>query len=345
MNELVSQDQLAAAVKPLRLGFLGVGWIGRHRMKAILDTGLAEAVAIADPSAEMGQEAQTLAPGAKMVDDLEALLSRDLDGIVIATPSARHAEQSILALQAGVSVFCQKPLGRTADEVSAVIDAAKAADRLLQVDFSYRHTAGLAKIRNILRSGELGQIFAADLTFHNAYGPDKRWFYDKSLSGGGCVMDLGVHLVDMALWCLDFPAVTAVSSHLMAAGRPLGPQSGEVEDFAVATVVLESGTVLRLACSWRLQAGQDAVIEASFFGTNGGVAMRNVDGSFYDFRSERFHGTSRETLAEPPDEWGGRAASAWARQLAQSRAYDPACESILQVTEAIDQIYAASLRT
>jgi predicted dehydrogenase len=342
MNELVSEDHLVLATKPLRLGFLGVGWIGRHRMKAILDTNLAQAVAIADPSAEMVREAQALAPEAEVVEGLEALLTRDLDGIVIATPSARHAEQSIQALQAGVPVFCQKPLGRSAEEVKAVIHAAKAADRLLHVDFSYRQTAGLARIRDILRSGELGQVFAADLTFHNAYGPDKPWFYDKSLSGGGCVMDLGVHIVDMALWCLDFPAVTSVSSHLMANGRPLAAQSGDVEDYAVATVTLANGTVLRLACSWRLQAGQDAVIEASFFGTNGGACMRNVNGSFYDFRSERFYGTSREVLAEPPDEWGGRAASAWAVRLARSKEYDPACETILQVTETIDRIYRAS---
>jgi predicted dehydrogenase len=342
MNEFVSEDHLTLAARPLRLGFLGVGWIGRHRMKAILDTNLAQAIAIADPSAEMVREAQALAPGAEVVEGLDALLARDLDGIVIATPSARHAEQSIQALQAGVSVFCQKPLGRSAAEVKDVIHAAKTADRLLDVDFSYRQTAGLAKIREILRSGELGQIFAADLTFHNAYGPDKPWFYDKSLSGGGCVMDLGVHIVDMALWCLDFPAVTSVSSQLMAGGRPLDPRSGEVEDYAVATVTLANGTVLRLACSWRLQAGQDAVIEASFFGTNGGASMRNVNGSFYDFRSERFYGTSREVLAEPPDEWGGRAASAWAMHLAHSKAYDPACETILQVTQTIDQIYEAS---
>jgi predicted dehydrogenase len=63
-----------------------------------------------------------------------------------------------------------------------------------------------------MRSGELGRVFAVDLVFHNAYGPDKPWFYDPELAGGGCVMDLGVHLVDLALWSLDFPGVTAVTS-------------------------------------------------------------------------------------------------------------------------------------
>jgi predicted dehydrogenase len=79
----------------------------------------------------------------------------------------------------------------------------------------------MRRIRETLRSGELGRVFAVDLVFHNAYGPDKAWFYDPELSGGGCVMDLGVHLVDLALWSLDFPGVTNVTSTLMAKGAPL----------------------------------------------------------------------------------------------------------------------------
>ncbi len=335
-------NRVSGDVKLLRLGFLGVGWIGRHRMKAILDTGLAQAVALSDPSPDMIAEARQLAPHAQVAGDLEDLLRHDLDGIVIATPSALHAEQSIAALEQGISVFCQKPLGRSAKEVAAVVAAAKSADRLLDVDLSYRQTEGVANIRRRIREGALGHVFAADLTFHNAYGPDKPWFYDRALSGGGCVMDLGVHLIDTALWCLDFPEIESVTSSLMADGKPLTSSAGGVEDFAVATITLKTGTVVRITCSWRLQAGQDAVIEAAFYGTGGGAAMRNVGGSFYDFVTESFRGTSRQTLAAPPEEWGGRAAAAWAMQLAKSRNYDPACESLLKVTEALDQIYLAA---
>ncbi|WP_105430892.1 MULTISPECIES: Gfo/Idh/MocA family protein [Neorhizobium] len=342
MNEMISEKTVSVSSKPLRLGFLGVGWIGRHRMQAILDTGIAEAVTIADPSGDMAGEAKKIAPGAAMADDLDGLLAHGLDGVVIATPSAQHAEQSIAALRAGVSVFCQKPLGRSAEEVAAVVEAAKAADRLLGVDFSYRYTAGMNRIREIIRAEELGKIFAADLVFHNAYGPDKPWFYDMAKSGGGCLMDLGVHLVDMALWSLDFPAVASVSGHLMADGRPIIADENQVEDYAVANVTLGDGMTVRLACSWRLQAGREAVIEASFYGTNGGISMRNVDGSFYDFTLERFYGTSRETLIEPPDDWGGRAAADWARRLAAGQRYDPACERIADVGSVIDRIYRSS---
>src|SRR5262252_8142631 len=104
--------------------------------------------------------------------------------------------------------------------------------------------------------GKLGRIYAADLVFHNAYGPDKAWFYDTALSGGGCVMDLGVHLVDLALWVLDFPAVGEVSARLFAGGEPLNGRADRVEDYAVATLELESGAAVRIACSWRLHAGR-----------------------------------------------------------------------------------------
>lgn len=340
MNKIITQDQLKAASRPARIGFLGVGWIGRHRMEAMLETGLVEAVAIADPSPAMREAAIQSAPAARPLATLDELLTEELDGIVIATPSARHAEQSIRALNAGMAVFCQKPLGRTAAEAQAVVEAAKAADRLLGVDLSYRHTEAMRQIKALLETRQLGQVTAIDLTFHNAYGPDKPWFYDKSLSGGGCVIDLGVHLIDLALWALDFPEVTRVTSHLLAQGKPLREAPEEVEDYAAATLELATGTIVRLACSWRLNAGRDCIIEASFYGTEAGAAMRNVGGSFYDFTAERFSGTATQRLLDPPDAWGGRAATAWARQLVENGAFDPAAARFVELAEIMDRIYA-----
>ena len=243
-----------------KLGFLGTGWIGRHRMAAMLDTGLATAVAICDPSADCLADAAVLAPNAVRVRSLKEMLALDLDGIVIATPSALHAVQSVQVLEAGVAVFCQKPLGRDLAETQGVIDAARKADRLLGVDLSYRHTDAMRAIAPLVAGGDLGKVFAVDLTFHNAYGPDKPWFYDPAQSGGGCVVDLGVHLVDLALWALGFPEVTDVSATLLSAAAPL--KSGLVEDYAVASFVA-GGVSVRLGCSWRLHAGRDAVIEAA----------------------------------------------------------------------------------
>jgi predicted dehydrogenase len=322
-----------------RIGFLGVGWIGRSRMQAMIATGRIDAVAIAEPALEMAEGALELAPGALLVDGYDALLDQGLDGVVIATPSALHAEQSIRALERGTAVFCQKPLGRTAAEAAAVVTAARSADRLLGVDFSYRFTDGMRRIREQIAAGDLGRIFAVDLTFHNAYGPDKPWFYDPAQSGGGCVMDLGVHLVDLALWTLGFPEVTEVTADLTAGGEPLAGRTDRVEDHAVATISLADGRTIRLACSWRLHAGRDAVIAAEFYGTDGGAALRNVGGSFYDFTADRFRGTQTEPLAGPPDEWSGRAAADWAVRLADGARFDADAERLVDVARAIDRIY------
>jgi predicted dehydrogenase len=308
-------------------------------MQAILGTGAIDVAAIADPSPEMVAEASKFAPDAQLIATLDDILDLGVDGVVIATPSAMHAEQSIRALERGVAVFCQKPLGRTVAEVQAVVDAARNADRLLCVDLSYRFTEGMRRIREIIDSGELGHVYAVDLVFHNAYGPDKPWFYDPALSGGGCVMDLGVHLVDLALWALNNPDIASVTGKLFAGGAPLTDATSQVEDYAVATVELETGAVVQLACSWRLQAGCDAMISASFYGTQGGVSLRNVNGSFYDFTAERYRGTSRETLATPPDEWGARAAADWAFRLAAGERFDPAAEQLVDVARVLDRIY------
>ena len=329
----------APARRP-RLGFLGVGWIGRHRMEAMLATGLVEAAAISDPSPDMIRDAAALAPEAQVVADLDAMLALDLDGVVIASPSALHAAQSIRALQAGKAVFCQKPLGRDAAENARVVAAARAADRLLGVDLSYRFTSGMERIAELVRGGALGRLFAVDLVFHNAYGPDKPWFYDRAQSGGGCVMDLGIHLVDLAMW-LTGQDVKAVSSSLFAGGAPLAGRD-TVEDYAVATLTLENDVAVRLACSWRLHAGQDAVIEASFYGTSGGATMRNVGGSFYDFTTTHNTGTQASVIAEPPEEWGGRAAADWARRLAADPSFDPRADEFVATARALDRIYAGA---
>jgi predicted dehydrogenase len=180
----------AIAVKP-RLAFAGLGWIGRHRMNAIVESEAGEAAYLCDVDTEL---------------KFEDLLDSDADAIVIATPSAMHAEQSIAALERGKAVFCQKPLGRNAEETRRVVDAARANDRLLGVDLSYRFTDAMRAVRRLVAEKTIGDVYAIDLVFHNAYGPDKPWFYDRALSGGGCVIDLGIHLVDLAGSFYDFVA-------------------------------------------------------------------------------------------------------------------------------------------
>ena len=112
---------LAPVSRP-RLGFLGVGWIGQHRLQALVRSGLVEVVAIVDPVQALAAQAAGTTPDAAVLSDMAELLAQELDGLVIATPSALHAEQTIEALTTGVAVFCQKPLGRTAAETRSVVD-------------------------------------------------------------------------------------------------------------------------------------------------------------------------------------------------------------------------------
>jgi predicted dehydrogenase len=303
-----------------RLAFAGLGWIGRHRMNAVAESGHADVAYLCDPA-----DATTM--------PFDELLASDADAVVIATPSALHAEQAIAALERGKAVFCQKPLGRNAGETRRVVDAARANDRLLGVDLSYRYTRALNAVRKLVVEKTIGDVYAVDVAFHNAYGPDKPWFYDAQLSGGGCVIDLGIHLADMALWTLGFPRVEHVTSRLFHHG------GHAVEDYATARFDLATGACVQLACSWNLSAGRDAVIGATFYGTAGAAAFRNVDGSFYDFVAEHYQKTQTTRLTEPGDAWGGGAIVAWAAQLATSRAYDPEIEHVVDVAKALDAIY------
>lgn len=325
-------------IKP-KLAFAGLGWIGRNRLKAVAGHDYADISILSDVSEECLNESKPFSPDAIAVHSFEdAISDPEIDGVIIATPSAMHAEQAIAAFKNKKAVFCQKPLGRNADEVKSVIEAAKKSNRLLGVDFCYRYIAAFQMITYIIRSGELGKIYAVDLKFHNAYGPDKSWFFDKKLSGGGCVLDLGVHMIDLMLYGMDFPAVKKVKSSLLSKGVTV--KKDEVEDFAHVWMELDSDASAQLSCSWNLQAGREAVIEASFYGTKGGLSLKNINGSFYDFEALRYWGTKTEVIAGPPDDWGGRALIRWIRNLAADTGFNKEAECYLPSAQIIDQIYA-----
>jgi predicted dehydrogenase len=334
---LITRTRRKITCKP-RLGFAGVGWIGRNRLEAISASGLGEIAALVDPDPGNLSGLLDEFPAAAVADDFDDLLEMELDGIVIATPSALHCAQATAALERGAAVFCQKPLGRNESECLQVIDAARTSNRLLGVDLSYRHTAGMRAIREAILDGRLGEIRSIEAVFHNAYGPGKPWFYQRRLSGGGCLLDLGIHLVDLALWCTGFPEVLSANSHFQYSN---GRGSESVEEHASGLMVLQNDISLQLACSWNAPAGCDAEIGLRIFGTGGGAHFHNVNGSFYDF-SAKLIGADRSVreVAAPPDEWGGRAAVAWARQLDRSPDFDPSIESIAQVARVLDLLYA-----
>nr|WP_298726179.1 Gfo/Idh/MocA family oxidoreductase [uncultured Steroidobacter sp.] len=335
--------RLRASHSPLRVGFVGLGWIGRKRLDALAADGDAgiDVAALVDSDADRLHAAAIAHPEATLAPSVDALLDEDLDGVVIATPSGLHAHQALACLEKGLPVFCQKPLATTLLDVRRVLAAARTADRLLGIDFCYRHVTGMAELRRRLMSGAIGEIIAIDLVFNNAYGPDKSWCQHRGLAGGGCLLDLGVHLLDLALWVQGVPPIERVRSRLFAHGQPLQGGDGELEDLAYAEFIQANGAIVRLCCSWHAHIGQPAQIQMEITGTRGGASWGNVNGSFYDFDVCWHQGAHRELLGASRDDWGTRALRAWLRQLAVSNRFDVEAENIAASAALIEEVYRA----
>jgi predicted dehydrogenase len=324
-----------------RLGFVGLGWIGAMRLEAVAGSGQAEIAALCDATPGRLESTAREYPQTSCFASCDELVARawdlQLSGLVIATPNALHAPQTLAALDAGLAVFCQKPLALHAREAREMVAAARQADRLLGVDYSYRFTQGARRLRERLQQGELGRVFSVDAVFHNAYGPDKPWCFDRRLSGGGALIDLGVHLIDLAFWLLDDPPVRDVLGTVFRVGEPLGEQ--DVDDAASVRIELEGGAVLTLAVSWNAHAGADCVIKTTLLGSQGGAELRNVNGSFYDFELARFAGRSTEIETRESRDWLGKAILDWVDRLAAANRFDPGIERSIRVSEVVDAVY------
>src|SRR5690554_4762321 len=324
---------------PPKLGFLGVGWIGKRRLEALTAQKLTEDIFVYDPHLPSVEEVLKSVPSAGINGNFNDLLQSEIDGVVIATPSALHAKQVIQALEQGKAVFCQKPLGRNLSETKAVVHMAQQANKLLAVDYSYRYTEGIAAVKGLLDQKALGRIFAVEAVFHNAYGPDKPWFYDPGLSGGGCLIDLGSHLVDLLFYLFKAPSIEVRYANLLAQGKPLVRRGERVEDFAEAQLKTSTGISIHLACSWKLSVGKDADISIKIYGTQGGIAFHNVNGSFYDFQTDVFTQNNQRTVVSPPDDWGGKAIQHWARKLAKGNQFDQENYELIKSAALLEEIY------
>jgi predicted dehydrogenase len=219
-----------------------------------------------------------------------------------------------------------------------VVRAAERADRLLASDFCYRHVQGLPELRRRIASGELGRIEAIDLTFHNAYAPNGPWCFDRAQAGGGCLLDLGIHLLDLVQWLLG-GTLHLVSAARYAQGRRLGAADSAVEDLAFCEYRHASGTLVRLVCSWHANLGCAARIGADIHGSRAGARWRNIDDSFMDFVVEVCRGTQCERLGGYPDDWTARALLQWLQQLSNDRGFDPQIWELCAVARLIEEAY------
>ncbi len=322
-----------------KIGFLGVGNVGKSRMDAIRESKMASVVSLCDPYTGNTQQF-CKDNNLRNIDSFDALLQEDIDGIVIATPNALHKEQAIRALEHGKAVFCQKPLASTAQDAREVIDAAKRNNCLLMTDFSYRNTRSLQKIKTLIDANELGQMYAVQLSGHIAYGAANP---NADAQGGGCLMDIGVNLLDILYWFFPSIEINTINSSLFVQGNALTTPLVQSEDYVMSQLTFSGGLVTQLCCSWSAHTGKEAIIEFNFYGTKGGATFRNVNGSQFDFKGEYYKGTKRQVLSLPPDEWYGKSAVQWATLLANKNEYRWEVESYLKTANTLDRIYKSQL--
>ncbi|HAR43270.1 MAG TPA: oxidoreductase [Bdellovibrionales bacterium] len=313
-----------------RLGFLGVGWLGQ--LEAIASSNLAIISVLHDSSPELLSEAQAIAPDARIAFTSDDLLAADLDGVIVGPASLNHTFKAIEAIQNNIPVFCQNPFRMNAPETKILVSAAKKADCLLGFNFPFRHTHAMQCIRNLIAAGEIGNVSRVNLEFYSSNEVDEAWFYTPPHYGCDSVIKMGVHLLDLAFWTLHFPAVLSVSNESVT--KSLHSPGFE----AIAHIHLKNRIAVRLACSSSLPSGSKAIVSAAFHGEKGALCFRNINGSLYDFMTERRRGGSQEALVSPPDAWDGRAAVEWVSSLRVNRYFDQEAGKFVSLTETIAAI-------
>ena len=258
------------------LGFAGLGWLGESLIKELSAFPELHLAAVQDPAGDLAADVAARYSSPWHGTEYENLLTApNVDAIVICSPNFLHVPQARAALQAGKHVLVQKPLALSPADARATIDLAADAGRLLFVDYSYRYLDTVRALREALPA--IGRVRRLTGTFHNIYGPGKAWFFDPALSGGGALIDLGIHLLDLALELLGPAAVHLESADLSFAQRH------PVEDTARLLLRLDEAP-FDLVVSWNAALPMTE-ITFEIVGERGRLRWENVDGSFFHFRA------------------------------------------------------------
>jgi predicted dehydrogenase len=285
------------AAKPLRVGVVGLGFAGETHLKSYLQIPGVEAVALAGlEDAKLKQLGATYNVP-HLYHHYEDLLRRDdLDIISVCVPNYLHAPITIAALERGCHVLCEKPLARTAAEAESMVQAAINANRVLQVAFNHRARGDVQTLKQYLDTGSLGRIYHAKATWmrRNGIPGVGSWFTSREMAGGGPLIDLGVHVLDIVMHLLGEPEITTVSAATYAEFGPRGRgnmvgndkmlASGtyEVEDLATAFLRGEHGLTLLLEASWATYSAADNAYGVTLYGTEGGAEIRSINYGWED---------------------------------------------------------------
>jgi predicted dehydrogenase len=274
----------------LRVGVIGLGWAGQQHIAAYDALPATQIVAIAGLEEPVRTKLATRYGIERHVARWEDLLELEgLDAVSVAVPTFLHAPIALAAFARGLHVLSEKPIARTASEADAMVQAARAADRVLDVAFNHRQRGDIQKLKSVIDAGRLGRPYYAKAWWLRRTGIPTlgSWFTRAELAGGGPLVDIGVHVLDYSLFLLGHPNVRAVSAStydlLASAGFGSNPTSGktgatgaktfDVEDLASVFMRLDDGGTLLVEASWAAHRSDGDEFGITLYGTEGGAEL------------------------------------------------------------------------
>jgi len=334
----------------LRAGVIGLG-MGRGHSLEYHKHPRVDLAALADPDAgrlrsladELGVE--------KRYGTAEEMLSREeLDLVSVATPNNTHKPLTIAALKAGCHVLCEKPMAMNAAEAEEMLAAAGQTGRRLMINFSSRFNPQAGAMKREADAGTLGEIYFARSVWQRRRGIPGLggWFGQKALAGGGPLIDLGVHRLDLALWLMGYPKpVWVLAATHEAIGSEMARREGksfDVEDLAVALVRFENGATLALEASWAGNIRENDLMETRLMGTRGGMLQTNRNED-YAFDLELFverNGIQYDCTPHPPLPAVPSAMAHFADCILDGKPHTATGEEGLTVQRLLDAMYESA---
>jgi predicted dehydrogenase len=336
----------------LRVGVVGLG-MGRHHVEAFSNHPNAEVVAISDLDPKRLEDIGNQYGVANRYTAFEEMLEKEsLDIVGIATPNFLHRPIALAAIAAGCHVFCEKPMAMNAGEAQEMIDAANAAGRRIMIDFSYRFSDQSQALYAEVQKDTLGDVYFGRAVWLRRDGMPGfgGWFGQKDKSGGGPLIDLGVHRLDFALWLMGYPkpawVVGATYDHLARQKADAEEKLYDVEDMAVAMIRFENGATLELEASWASHIQEPEFMETRLLGTKAGLLQRNVGGG-YAWETELYYHRDGEAVdhkLEIPEGQGTTGPEHFVDSIVSDSPHMATGEEGLIVMKILDAIYASAER-
>src|SRR5256886_1364975 len=257
--------------KELTVGIIGTGWPGQQHAIALAEIPDVQLRSCADTNSErLRRFAETYCLESSFDDYQELLRDRDLDAAIICLPNFLHFPASLAALEAGKHVFCEKPPTMNAAEMKVLRDEAEKRGLIYFFGRQFRFTPAVRTARDIIAEGRLGKIYRARASWIRSRGIPAGiglWFTDKKRSGGGALIDIGVHALDTAWYLMGTPRPVSISAKVFRNFAHLVEVPiFDVEDEAHAFIRFATDTVVELETSWAANLTDDTPIGPQWVG-------------------------------------------------------------------------------